>query len=291
MNKLTSAALLAALLFASPAAAQDTNLSGFNDGAGSLGELGDVDLGDLETVAVQPIAFTTTATRREAEVMFATLSSADGPDPAVSAIFNGVSFEISAPAAAEDDGLDFAGSSTELDTNALTMGFGLGTLPLMQLQSAETFASTISSFEALAPTMDAMFSPKVGAATRAFLTASKAGKFDADAYSNMLASATLGMVSSDDPAIQRRHGYLLVGLWIGYSILSAATDSLTDSTHQIGESLILLLVKDAQFGGSDKSIAAILRASVDDMKGGKATPTSLMAQGQKILEVKADSAK
>ncbi len=294
MNKLNAAALLAAMLFTTPAVAQDAeaDLSGLNPEAGSIEAFSDVSLDDLETVAVQPIAFTTTTTRREAEVMFSSLANASGPDADVAAIFEGVDFSVSAPKAAEgDEGLDFAGSSTQADTNALTMGFGLGTLPLMQLQSAETFKNTITSLEALAPTIDTMFSPKVGEATRAFLATSKAGKFDVDTYSAMLASATLGMASSDDPSVQRRHGYLLVGLWMGYSILSAATDTVTESTAQIGDSLILLLVKDASFGSSDKRLAAIVKTATDDIKGGKATASSLMGQAKKMLAVKADSAK
>jgi hypothetical protein len=294
MKKLNAAALIAALFIASPAAAQDAeaDLSGVNPEAGTIEAFTDVSLDDLETVAVQPVAFTTTTTRREAEVMFSTLSSAEGPDADVSAIFEGVDFSVSAPAEGEGgEGLDFAGSSTEADTNALTMGFGLGTLPLMQLQSAETFKATVANLESLAPAIDTMFSPKVGEATRAFLATSKAGKFDVNTYTAMLASATLGMASSDDPSVQRRHGYLLVGLWMGYSILSAATDSVTESHAQIGDTLTILLVKDASYGSSDKRIAAVVKSATDDLKGGKATASSLMGQAKKMLAVKADSAK
>ena len=294
MKKLNAAALLAALFIASPVAAEEPtlDLSGVNPEAGSIEAFSDVSLDDLETVAVQPIAFTTTATRRETEVMFSSLSSAEGPDADVAAIFEGVDFSVSAPEKAEgDEGLDFAGSSTKTDTDALTLGFGLGTLPLMQLQSADAYQKTLANFEGLGDLFDVMFSPKVGAATRAFLATSKAGKFDVDAYTAMLASATLGMASSDDPSVQRRHGYLLVGLWMGYSILSAATDSLNESTAQIGDSLIILLVKDAAYGSSDKRIAAVVKSVTDDIKGGKATASSLMGQAQKMLAVKADDAK
>ena len=248
-------ALVAAALFAvAPASAF---------AAGPLGEMTpelaaveSTELENLEVARVQPVVMADQSAELQVSATFARASRANAADAMdLAATMKSVD---ALRAEGEEEGLDFAGSSNKLDIAALQYGFVLGMAPMMSVLKGEDRQAMLGQLKSLA-SANALFGATTRAAIEKYVASASSGKADHALFMAMMRAASQDIASSNDPSMERRHGYLLVGLWSGLSRLSAEVGQNSRDLASTGDILVQLLEKDAIYGGSDRELAKQVR--------------------------------
>ncbi|MEC9439842.1 MAG: hypothetical protein VYE40_01930 [Myxococcota bacterium] len=231
--------------------------------AGPLGEMTpelasveDAQLDNLEIARVQPVVMADQSAELQVSVTFARASKANGAN-AMDLVQTMQNVEA-LQAEGEEEGLDFAGSSNKLDIAALQYGFVLGMAPMMSVLEGQDRAEMLQQLEALS-SANALFGNTTRQAIEKYVKSAASGKADHAAFMEMMRAASQDIASSGDPSIERRHGYLLVGLWSGLSRLSAEVGQNSRDLAATGDILVQLLEKDAIYGGSDRELAKQVR--------------------------------
>lgn len=246
-------------------------------------------LSSLKVTRVQPVIFTSSDEIASVRaVLSANARAAHGADQKIRV--SELPPTITVPKRGKK-GFSFAGASSELDIVSLKYGFMLASLPLLQQASSpEDYEGMLNQLDQLAA-IDEVYAAPLAEHIKAYVAAAKAGTMDMEHYMGMLTSATQGMASATDPAIERMHGYLMLGLWSGLVVMAAEADQLAPSLKSQGEALTLLLEKDATYGGSDSLLATQVKLITAEL--GKPSPTrsTLSSAVREILQVQPDKKK
>ena len=211
-----------------------------------------LDLEALSVAKIQPTAFMDSAS---ALAMSELMAYGDAMTPDAS---RGAHLRDSLPKPGQDaahEGLGFAGHSTTLDLSALQYGYMLGALPLLARADALAHQATLIELERLSD-LASHLSPQTAQAIATYLKGARAGQLDTGAYMNVMRAASDGLAQAQDASQERRHGYLMVGLWSAMSALAIEAGMTPASLLVLGQSLGQLLERDASFGGSDRALAA-----------------------------------
>lgn len=255
--------------------------------SGKLGALEDGALGRMKVVAVQPVIYADSAAG--AEVGAAMASVAALPQDGAMAARLGRSAPLLSPVAVgavEADGFGFAGKSDAQDIETLRVGYTLGLLPLMKAGSPDRFKLATAQL-AYMPRVEGISEGAQQAVNR-FVQSAQRGQLDQAAYMAMMSEAMRGIASSEDAGVQRRHGYLLVGLWSGLAMMEAEAGVVSERLVESGMALVTLLEQDAAHGGSDMALAGTLRAMIEEL--GQAAPSvdALSVQAARLLGAQRD---
>lgn len=252
------------------------------EGNSQLGHLDDGMLERLQVAQVQPVVYSHVGAKTElAGVMWR--ASQLKASPAASARL--AAPELAAPSPAE--GLGFGGSATELDTLSLRYGHVLGLLPLMQAVKPEQFKVTAAQLGGLNE-LEAAFGAQTRGHIAQFVADAQRGKINSDAYLGMMQGCVQDIAATNDSAVQRRHGYLLLGLWSGLALTSAESDAVTTNLVATGRVLVELLEKDAAYGGADQQLANVVRAMTEELAQTTPSDDALAHMAQRMLAVRAD---
>lgn len=190
---------------------------------------------------------------------------------------------------AQDEGLGFAGQSTDLDIATLKYGYVLGALALLSKQEASVYTATIAQLEQVAPTMHEGLHAETVAAIKTYLAGAKQGKLDMGAYMNIMRMASQGIASAQDASGERRHGYLMVGIWSAMSVMALESGRTPASLQSIGKGLQELLTKDAAYGGSDLSIAKHIEQLNSETLSAAPNKAQAYQSIQALMQTQADS--
>lgn len=158
----------------------------------------------------------------------------------------------------DEEGMGFAGSSTKLDIVSLQYGYLLGNMPLAAAGEGEQMKKLTDTLDAMRQ-LHGVYDADLGAKISKFAESARAGQIDHVAYLEMMRAAGQGIASANDTAGQRRHAYLLLGMWTGMASMSAAAQSAPKEVRDMGSMLVDLLEKDAAFGGSDRALAGKIK--------------------------------
>jgi hypothetical protein len=250
---------------------------------GKLGAMEDGMLERMQVTRVQPVVYSHIGARTEmAGVMWRA-----GQVKATSAQRARLAVPELASASPSEDGLGFGGSATELDTMSLRYGHVLGLLPLLHAVNPSQFKVTVAQLGQLGA-LEGEFGAQTRGHIQAFVADAQRGKINSDAYLGMMQGCVQDIAGASDASVERRHGYLLLGLWSGLALTSAESDAVTTGLVSSGRVLIELLEEDAAYGGADRSLANLTRAMTDELA--QATPSDeVLAQlAQRMMAVRAD---
>jgi hypothetical protein len=251
-----------------------------------LGAL-DYDPMSLKVAKVQPVIFSDSGARTQVSAVASRIPQLQADD-AQKARISGSIPAITMPAAdSGEQGFGFGGSSTELDTVSLQYGYLLGMLPIVQAASADKFKETVATLDSLSQ-LNQFYGPELQAAVKAYLDSAKQGQFNDKAYMEMLGGATQGMASTSDSSVERRHGYLLLGLWSGFASIAVESGSVPENLAASGNTLVMLLEKDAAFGGSDVQLAAKLKLVIAELKNPAPDKAAVQKHIMSFFDVQAD---
>lgn len=253
---------------------------------GATGELPEgADLASLEVVKVQPVMFNSTDTMAAVDAVMTSASAATGEEGQAARIMG--TMPAVEMGEMSEEGFDFGGESTQLDIISMQYAYILGSLPVLFALDKDGFKKTVEGLAEFAP-LHGAFSPKTKAALDAYVAALKAGKLDSNQYIQIMLQATQGIASAGSPAEERRHGYLLLGMWAGYVTMSAEAGKLDADIAGMGNGLVMMLEKDAVIGGSDKQLAAKVKQVNAAVSGGKVDKAKIAAAVKGMLAVTAD---
>lgn len=250
------------------------------------GALEDADLASLQVTKVQPVVFQSTDAQAEVDGLFGAAANLE-EDASQKLRLNEAMPEVSVPEGFADEGFDFAGASTELDVVSLQYGFILASMPLLQAANPDAYKKMSGKLEQLAA-LNKAFAPGVATLLTSYTGSVKQGKPNAETLVKLLRATTQGMASAGDPAVERRHGYLLLGLWGGLITLSAESGKILPGLVSVGDSMIMMLEKDASFGGSDMQLAAKTKSVVALLKADTLDKAAVTKGVQSMLSVQAD---
>ncbi|MBA2663292.1 MAG: hypothetical protein H0U74_13475 [Bradymonadaceae bacterium] len=236
-----------------------------------------LDFSQYKVVAVQPVLFGSKAESRYVQGTAHAASSASAERVRAVA--------ASAPSLAQEEGLGFGGSSTSSDIESMGLGYIVGILPLL-MADAETLNEILTSLEST-PLVQG-YHANVQQNLTALVSSARRDQLDTLAYLEFIRSAVGGMAGSEDPAVQRFHGYLLVGYWAGLALVASEVGDLRPVLVNSGKSLITLLVEDASYGGSDRKLAALVAEVVSKLEAGTANKDSVLKAAQAMLAVQPD---
>lgn len=264
------------------------DLSGVVD-AGALGETEQATddlLTGLKVTKIQVTAFTSTDEHTGTRALFQSSTSASFEDADKAALL-GAQVKVTPPEGAGEEGFDFAGSSTQLDTTSLQYGFALGSIVLILEASPDDAKATIAELGGFGA-LDKVYDPEVQKHLTAYKKALAEGKIDGDAYTNLLQSCTQAIGRAGDSSGERLHGYMLTGLWISMAAIAAHTNTSTSVVADTGKSIVMMLEKDASYGGSDRAIAIAVRGIVKELEKDKPALSVVLEKSQKAFAAKAD---
>lgn len=243
------------------------------------------DLASLEVVKVQPVMFQSTDTMAAVDAVMTSASMASAEEGQAARIM-GTMPPVEMGEMSEE-GFDFGGESTQLDIISMQYAYILGSLPVLFALDKDGFKKTVDGLAQFAP-LHGAFSAKTKASLDAYAAALKAGKLDSKQYIQIMLNATQGIASAGSPAEERRHGYLLLGMWAGYVTMSAETGKLDKDLAGMGNGLVMMLEKDAVIGGSDKQLAAKVKQVNAAISGGTPDKAKIAAAVKAMLAVTAD---
>jgi hypothetical protein len=287
IRDLTMSALCAFALFGAPSlGAQELPADLFSGPAAVQLGATTIDPLSLSTAKVQPILLSDSGSRTQVGGVLSQTSQLKASDAQRSRVSASVP-SIKAPAASGDQGFGFAGESSEIDTISLQYGYLLGMLPLLQATSPDKFQETLKTLQGVAQLND-LYGKNSQAAIKAFTAAASQGKFDERAYMDMILGGTQDMAAASDSSSERMHGYLVIGLWSGLAMLAAEADAIPAALPSTGNTLVMLLEKDANFGGSDLQLAASLKAVIAELASPSPNKDTLQKHVMAMMEVKAD---
>jgi hypothetical protein len=247
----------------------------------------EIDVEKLQVSQVQPVMLIDSGARNQIRAAIARSGQLEA-DAGQKARIDSAVPAIKAPADHGSQGFGFGGSSSELDIISLQYGYMLGMLPIIQATSPEKFKDTLAMLDKLAQ-VNQFYGPAAQAAIGQFVSAAKQGRLDDKAYMEMLSGATQGMASATNSEVERRHGYLLLGLWSGLTTIAVEAGAVTDNLANSGNTLVMLLKKDAAFGGSDVQLAAKLEAVIAQLKSATPNKAAIHENIQAMLSVEADN--
>lgn len=238
----------------------------------------------LKVEHVQPVAFmdTTSAAQVQAsiEAVGQVKNSADlssrlnAPKPVM-------------PQGSGDQGMGFAGDSSQVDIVTLQYGYILGALPLLQIAKGDEFQGYVAELQKLS-SAHKLYAPAASAQIEAYLKAAATGKIDQVAYMGMLREATQGIANSKDPSGQRLHGYLLMGLWSGFVSMASEAGKVPANIFAIGNALEQLMTQDSSYGSSDQRLAGQLKVLNSVLKEEPISKEKVATSIKVILATKAD---
>ncbi len=150
-------------------------------------------------------------------------------------------------------GFGFAGASTDADIAILRLAFLVGSIPAVAgdpVELGKIVAAYDRSRETLAPLL-----PEVVASADQLVTAARVGRVDATALASAMKFAEEGI--GHGPA--RAHGYFATGLWLGLTMHTVSGARADETLTSMAFPLAVMLEQDAEFGGSDLTLAAQMR--------------------------------
>ncbi|GEM_PF-1232282 len=237
-----------------------------------------------DTVAVQPV-FMVGAQQDEAwqrtSDAIAARSVPKGAADTVSKLM------INAPKAAAG-GFGFAGHSSATDIRILHYGLAAGFVTALVKAGQSKKAAELASGLSAASGLLAQLSEATRKAAALMVSY---GKGEANASKTptgmiLAASVRAGMVGiAQGP--QRAHGYYVTGVWAGASVLVAMLGG-SSVWADMGEPIAVLLDKDAAFGGSDRKLAAHVRAIAAELRAKKTDVRKVAAIVKQMRAVTAD---
>jgi hypothetical protein len=254
---------------------------------GQLGALEDGALERMEVVAVQPVIYADSGAGAEvggAVQRAATMEQDAGRTARL--LRNAPLLAPVTLGQAEQEGFGFAGASNAQDIETLRAGYTLGLLPLMQATSADRFKLATAQL-AYMPRIEGL-SQDAQRAVDTFVQSAQRGQLDQRAYMAMMTEAMRGIASSEDASVQRRHGYLLVGLWSGLAMLEAETGMVSGRLVESGQALVVLLEQDAAHGGSDLALAASMKAMIAELAQAAPNTDALAIHAARMLKARSD---
>lgn len=174
----------------------------------------------------------------------AAAGSSAAPPPTDAALRSWVQLDTALP-------LGFSGASVEAELFGLRYGFGLGVLGSLRGADRTALAADLWNKRALL----ASLSPATLAAITRYLEHAQRGEADAPALAAALREAEAG--TATDAA--RAHGYFVAGLWCGIAMTMATAQQPDLAFVALAGPLAAMFDEDAEFGGSDRTIAKALR--------------------------------
>jgi len=244
--------------------------AGAEDAAGPGG------IGRFETVRVRPVVLAspdaTLVPVRLALAVQGGVASRERVDAALTA------------AHVDAEGMGFAGASTPQDVAALQTGLLVATLPLAESRGAEKLAEAGRLIQRSAEGLPGL-QPASRERLQKLAERVAAGTVDGDAVNGVVRAATEGM---GEKGKERVHGYLLVGIWTGLCTLAAAIETGDADLANMGSALALMLEKDADFGGSDRKLAAEVRKLAAEMRAETPAPEQILAGVAAVLQARPD---
>lgn len=256
------------------------------EASGKVDALAEGQLAKLQITTVQPVAFMDTTSGASVQASFQAVEGFSADAAATSRLSSVTPTPKAPPAQDGQEGLGFAGSSRELDILTLQYGYLLGALPMLKAAKGDAFGAYLQDISKMAPLHD-KYTPEAKAQIEAYLK-SASGSFDNQAYLGMLRAATQGIANAQDSNGQRLHGYLLVGLWAGFSTIASESGSVPANLATIGEGLVQMLEKDAKYGGSDQQLATHVNAMAAQLASGQPDKTKITDAVKALLSVSAD---
>lgn len=272
-NKIGYTLLAATCLFGTAAQAQPTN---------TLGNADHIDLESLSVSVVQPVASADATTNDE---MFRFMAHADALKQMPGEFHKNLPELKTSMFTTSDDGFGFGGRSTKVDIVSLKIGYMMGALPLVYKKDKVKYNSQLKIINKVANST--IFDVATRQQMKRFLTSSS--KLNGKAYTAMMSALSKSMAKSKTASNQRKHAYMLVGLWVTLNTMSLATDNTPSYLSNIGNILANMLEKDAAFGSSDKTLARHIRTITRETK--KALPNKKAVYGalRAMTKVKKDA--
>ncbi len=200
--------------------------------------------------------------------------------------------QIDAPKKVAKEANQFAGSSAAADIAVLQQSVALGFIPALVISGKADAAKALA--QKLAGNLEVMssLSEETRKSALVFIALGLAekeveGKLIGMIFAMAMRSGMTGIAEGP----QRGHGYYVAGIWTGMAMMFASIGGKHDTFADIAEPICVLLDKDAQFGGSDRKIAAHMRKMAEELR--KETPDVGVVRGEVggILSVTADEPK
>lgn len=255
---------------------------------GKLGALEDGALERLDVVAVQPVIYADSAAAGEIGGVMSRVATMGADSARAARMLRSAPMLAPVMVGQEQaaDGFGFAGQSSEQDIETLRVGYTLGMLPLMQATDGNRYKVAVAQLANM-PRVQGL-SEGAQKAVDTFVFAAQRGDVDQAAYMAMMEQAMLGIAGSEDASVQRRHGYLLVGLWSGLAMLEAEGGVVSARLIESGKTLVRLLEQDAAHGGSDLALAATLKAMIEELGQQAPSADALAVQAGRLLKTRSD---
>lgn len=253
---------------------------------GTTQPLAEGQLDALKVDHVQPVAFMDTTSAAQVQASLEAVGQVKNSADLSSRIV--ATMPVKPKAQDGQEGLGFAGSSSEVDIMTLKYGYILGALPLLQISKGDEFAAYIKELKQLAG-YHKYYTPAASAKIETYLNAAATGKIDQVAYMAMLREATQGIASSKDASGQRVHGYLLMGLWSGLLSMSVESGQLPENINSFGRALEQLLTKDSSYGSSDQRLAGQIKVLNSVLRESPVSKEKVATSIKVILATKADT--
>lgn len=266
------------LMLATNAWAGEVSPGPMTQGIESVGEAA---LEELRVSKVQPVVFGDSAADARLSM---TMAAASGVQQVESAQVN---IDVAGLELGEE-GMGFAGSSTKLDIVSLQYGYLLGNMPLAAAAKGEQMKKLTDTLDAMQQ-LHGVYATDLGGKISKFVKSARAGKIDHVAYLEMMRAAGQGIASANDTAGQRRHAYLLLGMWTGMASMSAATQSVPKEVRDMGGMLVDLLEKDAAFGGSDRALATKIKVINGELGKSKISTAAVTAAISEMMNIEQDA--
>ncbi len=200
--------------------------------------------------------------------------------------------QIDAPKKVAKEANQFAGSSAAADIAVLQQSVALGFIPALVISGKTDAAKALA--QKLAGNLEVLegLSEDARKSAMVFIALGLAekeaeGKLIGMIFGMAMRSGMVGIATGP----QRGHGYYVAGVWSGMAMMFASIGGKHETFADIAEPICVLLDKDAQFGGSDRTIAAHMRKIAEELR--KETPDVGVVRGEVggILAVKADEPK
>jgi hypothetical protein len=255
---------------------------------GALGALEEGALERLEVVAVQPVIYADSAAASEIGGAMSRVAMLEADSARAARMLRSAPMLAPVMVGQEQaaDGLGFAGQSDAQDIETLRVGYTLGMLPLMRATDNNRYKVAVAQLANM-PRVQGL-SEGVQKAVDTFVFAAQRGEVDQAAYMAMMEQAMLSIAGSEDASVQRRHGYLLVGLWSGLAMLEAEGGVVSARLIESGKTLVRLLEQDAAHGGSDLALAATLKAMIEELGQQAPSADALAVQAARLLKTRSD---
>lgn len=243
-----------------------------------------LNLEQLEIAKVQPTAFMDTSSAISMSEMMA-YGDAMAPDASLA---SRISDSLPANAAQADQGLGFGGQSTTQDIASLQYGYLLGALPILQRADKASFDQALTKLEQFS-SLHSSYQAQTTAALLTYIKGARQGQIDTGAYMNIMRAASEGIAQAKGAEAERRHGYLMVGIWSAMSTMALESGRVPSSLKGIGDALSKMLIKDSSFGGSDRALAAHIQLISEESLSAAPDKARVYKSLKSMMSAQADS--